>query len=175
MRAKLVLAVATVALIGIVAPGVARAAEPPNQRFIVIDRVRISGGDAEPTASVVVGHGVLDAAGRDEFQPSQADDPPNVDRGVFVFPQGTLAVRVTNLSFTGGTPDPRTCVVDFVQTGSWDITGGTGAYTGASGALSFTLQGTGMATRLPDGECAAGEGTFILLSTATGNLSLPMT
>jgi hypothetical protein len=32
-----------------------------------------------------------------------------------------------------------------------------------------------MATRLPDGECAVGEGTFILLSTATGNLSLPMT
>ena len=172
MKAKLVFAMASVALFGLVAPGAAHAAEPPNEQFTVIVRGRISGGDAEPTASVVVAHGVVDAVGRDEFQPSEPGDPPNVDRDVFVFPEGTLSVRVTNLSFTGGEPDPGTCIATFGQRGSWDITGGTGAYMGATGTESFILRGTGVATRLPDGGCAD-DATFILVSTATGNLSIP--
>jgi hypothetical protein len=173
MRAKLVLALASVTLMGLVSPDVAHAAEPPNEQFTVIVRGRISNGEAETTSSVVVAHGVVDAVGRDEFQPSQPGDPANVDRDVFVFPDGALLVRVTNLSFSGGEPDQNTCIATFGQRGSWDITGGTGAYMGATGTASFILRGTGVATRLPHGDCGD-DARFILVSTATGNLSIPM-
>ena len=173
MRARRVFALASVTLLGLVSPGVAHAAERPNEQFTVIVRGRISGGEVRPTSSVVVAHGVVDAVGRDEFQPSEPGDPPNVDRDLFVFSEGTLSVRVTNLSFTGGEPDPRTCIATFVQRGSWDITGGTGAYMGASGTASFILRGTGVATRLPNGDCGD-DARFILVSTATGNVSIPM-
>ena len=143
-----------------------------DQTFTVVIQGKLSDGNATPTRAVVVANGVINAVGSDQFLPSQPGDPPNVDRDLFTFPNGTLTIKVTNVTFSGGPPDPRSCVAQFAQTGTWDVIGGTGAYARASGGATFSLRGTGVAARLPGGGCAD-DATFVIVDRAAGDLVLP--
>jgi len=49
--------------------------------------------------------------------------------------------------------DPRSCTASPTSTGTFTITSGTGAFTGATGVLVFRAHGTIVANRGPSGEC----------------------
>lgn len=166
------IALAGLVLFGLTAPSSA-VATTGNQTFNDVVVGTITNGDVTPTHTVEVAHGVINAVGTDEFLPSQPGDPPNVDRGMITFPEGTISIKAANLTFAGGPPNPRTCIVKFTQTGTWDIVGGTGAYAGASGTLAYALRLVGTGNRLPGGSCDTSTGRFIIIQRVSGTLTIP--
>jgi hypothetical protein len=129
-RTLLALAVAGLAVIA--APGSAVAASG-NQSF----RTLTVGNNPQTNTRTVVAFGVINAAGTEQVNPGDN----GVVTAVWTFPSGKLFVTQNlNINFLGE-PVPPACIVTATITGTWTITGGTGAYAGASG--SGTLTGTG--------------------------------
>jgi hypothetical protein len=88
-------------------------------------------------------------------------------------PDGTIHVKDRGVE--SGSFDPATCTLHVHATGTWTITGGTGAYADAKGHGHFTAIGTLQATPDPNapGGCSFEEpptGTVII--DATGKVSL---
>ena len=69
----------------------------------------------------------------------------------FVFPNGTITLARTDNP--GGTGDfnPVACVGHFTNSGTYVLTGGTGAYAGISGGGTYSTWGTVVAARTPSG------------------------
>ena len=75
----------------------------------------------------------------------------DVDRVRIVFPKGTLyVVARENLSWR---PNFAACMGKARGGTTWKITGGTGAYRGASGGGTYTDGGTLLGARSADGTC----------------------
>lgn len=100
-----------------------------NESFTIIE--------PSPGGGPVIAHGAFSAAGTDvELSPNS-----DTGSGVFIFPGGTITAVHTTTSSTG-TFNPKTCVAHFQFSGTYVITGGTGAYAGASGSGTFQGRGT---------------------------------
>ncbi len=125
-------------------------------------------GGNQPTTSVVVASGALNAVGTDQYAPSQPGDPANVDRDTFMFPHGTLSSMVTKQ--IDQTTPLNACTVALKMAGTFQIDGGTGAYKGAHGSGTFTQQGIGFGAHLPSGGCSHDQGTYHIWGTDHGTL-----
>ncbi len=164
MKAKRVLgflAGATAMVVGLAGPA---SAVTGSQRFTVL----FSGETGKVFAA-----GVINGAGTD-VELSSTDNPDGSSSGVdqFVFPQGTLTV--THFENPGEFSfNPRSCVGRFSFTGTFTVTGGTGAYAGATGSGTDVGSGVFVAKRNPDGSCSEEEAFSNVVVRATGTLSVP--
>ena len=161
-------AVAAVLLVGLTGTAVAGAQTTSQSIFVYVQGAF---GGNQPTASVVVASGALNAVGTDQYAPSQPGDPANVDRDTFVFPHGTLSSMVTK-QVDQMTP-LNACTVALKMAGTFQINGGTGAYQGAHGSGTFTQQGIGFGAHLPSGGCSHDQGTYHIWGTDHGTLTIP--
>ena len=88
-----------------------------------------------------------------------------------VFPNGstfnTLTVQENSLAF-----DPRTCVARITGRSHLEITGGTGAYEGATGSGEVTFQAISIADRTPEG-CSRTDARTYSVAYITGTASVP--
>ena len=101
--------------------------------------------------SVVRAGGVFRGVGRVvELVPP---DPAGVSRDDLVFRGGTMHVVSTpgSLSFS---INPHSCLFTGTQQLSWDVTGGTGQFAGATGGFTGTVSTVALLARNPDGSCS---------------------
>ncbi len=124
----------SIVLLGVflVVPSSATAGESDGvQRFLLLS----TDPSQEGTPETVLAFGPIHAKGTDVVLSDTQD--------TFVFPDGTLAVthepKKSSESF-----DEVTCLFTFWERGSYWITGGTGAYAGASGRGNYTVMGQGV-------------------------------
>lgn len=122
-------------------PGNAQAEASGAQSFLVINRHGAEGR--------VVATGVLTSTGTVETPEGQRPTPFPV---VMTFEEGTLLLTVdpthNSLSF-----DPRSCVLSGAIFGVYQVTGGTGQLTGASGSGTFEGRVVMVFDRDAEGEC----------------------
>ena len=161
---------AIAALLLISVPGTTSASAQTASQRIFGYAQGVFGAD-QPTASLVAASGVVNAVGTDQFAPSQPGDPANVDRDTFIFPDGTLSSEVTKQVDEVTPTGP--CTVALTMAGTFQITGGTGAYQGAQGAGTFSQHGIGVGAPLPGGGCSHDQGTYYIWGTDRGTLTLP--
>ncbi len=149
MRKTVVAAiVAGIALVGF--PGGAAAQTTGRQTF-TLSQI----GD-QPEATVYA-TGPIRGVGRDIVVNEEFDDEAGtfVSEDILRFPDGDVFVTFTGQAAFDFNPD--TCVGKFSGTATYEITGGTGRYTGASGSGSGTFRGVFVAGRNPDGTCSEDE------------------
>ena len=102
--------------------------------------------------SVVRARGVFRGVGRVvELVPP---DSAGVSRDDLVFRSGTMHV-VSML----GTPlsssiNPHSCLFTGTSQNTWDVTGGTGQFDGATGRFAGTVSAVALLARNPDGSCS---------------------
>ena len=162
MRRMVYATVALVVAFGVLA-GPAAAERNLNQRFTLV--FQNSQDEAKILAS-----GPVSGAGTLYFV--DATDNPD---GSFIehyraeFRSGTFSFKIVgrNESFD---LDPATCVLRMVNTGTYSIADGTGAYTGISGEGTFTFRLTAVLERGPEG-CSE-EGNFVGVAKLSGISSL---
>ena len=65
------------------------------------------------------------------------------------------------------------CTFFYSERGTYQLTGGTGAYAGASGGGTYVLHDVFFAKTKPNGTCSQRAGHDVLLITATGHTTLP--
>jgi hypothetical protein len=82
--------------------------------------------------AVIIGNGPIHAHGRDVVVNGHTDK--------FVFPKGSITIKHRNTSQHQHF-DKVTCYGTFIQRGTYKVTGGTGAYSGASGHGKFVVRG----------------------------------
>jgi hypothetical protein len=159
-RAALSLLVAVVVLLGLPAPAWAQG----NQRFIGIST--IPGGNT----GTVVGTGPITGVGTFVLPEGQGPGPLPAQ---FSFTEGTVfATIVPNppvIDF-----NPRTCLVLIRTSGTFEVTGGTGPFAGASGGGTFAGRAFVLLARAPQGECQpeAEPQFFFGFVENTGNVTL---
>lgn len=137
----------------------AMAQTPRTETFTII----LAGGDNAP--GTVVASGPISGVGKDV-------SIGGGDTHAFVFPQGRVFTVAT---FTSETPtdDPLTCVQTDVFGGTFLITGGTGAFAGATGSGTFTGDGTIVTSRRHNGGCSQHQVFGLHVIHATGTVSVP--
>ena len=166
-KALLGAVVVAIALVGF--PGGAVAQTPGRQTFI-LSQV----GD-QPEATVYAS-GPIRGVGRDIVVNEEFDDEAGtfVSEDILRFRDGDVFV-----TFTGEAAfdfNPATCVGKFSGTATYEITGGTRRYTGASGSGSGTFRGVFVAGRNPDGSCSEDEDdelVSVFSATLRGSATLP--
>ena len=160
-KTKKIIVATLVAVTGMVAWAGPAPAASETQRFTVL-----LGGDVEPViaAGPVRGVGTLETVSH-QFNP---DDGSVVVLNRFVFHDGTLEV-----TFRGQAQleSVATCVTRTAIDGTFEVTGGTGQYEGASGGGTFTDRGTWVTRRGPEG-CSE-DGVFRAVIRATGVITVP--
>jgi hypothetical protein len=164
-RAMILVTGAALAVAG--TPGSAVAQESGRQQLAVVVRQEL--GAPQPIFSRVVASGVIDAVGTDRFLPSPDGDPNSYSR--YVFRDGTLSITTTPDTFDL-TQNPTSCIGRFTASGTWTISGGTGAYRGATGGGGLTAEGVVVAARTAQG-CSEDRGMLRGLIRETGQVSLP--
>ena len=123
--------------------GVAHAETASPQVFVVY------AVGAPGTPRTVVAAGAINAVGTVIIGGSQPGPGGSLlQQTTWVFPQGSLFVTLTYTSTT--TIDPQLCSSTSHLTGTWQITGGTGQYSGATG--SGTISGPNSAYFTRDAE-----------------------
>jgi len=140
-------AVTSIAVIGAVTGGSAASASPGSPRavsgteYVQVMSTSTAGGPAS-----VIARGVFTAAGEAHIGAGRV--------GTFAFPGGTIT-----LSHRSGRQapqvDPRTCLTVISQSGTYQITGGTGRYAGISGYGTYQLSLEFIFAR-SQGQCASG-------------------
>ena len=152
--------VAGIALVGF--PAGASAQTTGRQTFI-LSQV----GD-QPEATVYAA-GPIRGVGRDIVVNEEFDDEAGtfVSEDILRFRDGDVFVTFVGqatLEF-----NPESCVGKFTGTATYEITGGTRRYRGASGSGSGTFRGVFVAGRNPDGSCSEDEADE-LISVFSANL-----
>jgi hypothetical protein len=101
----------------------------------------------------------------------QAQDRPVTNtQDHFVFPDGSLTVNHNSTSQHQG---PQVgCVFWYRENGTYQLGGGTGAYTGASGGGTYQLMDVFFAKPTPNG-CSNHAGSNLLVIHAHGTTTLP--
>ena len=117
------------------------AADPENQRFIVIS----AGPPGAPRT--VIAAGTFNSIGTEVIE----SNPPGVSTARWVFPEGTLFV--TNTYTSQNQLDPATCVRTITLQGTWQITNATGALAGTTGGGTFYGPNRIFLNRTPGGDC----------------------
>jgi hypothetical protein len=138
---RIIVAIASITAVGVLTAGFATPAwadDPTGAQTFRTTTVRRDGADP---IRIVVASGVISSVGREVIlDQNQGPDGSNVVDAEFVFPQGTVFVTMTftvDFSIQG----PPVCMATTAINGTFVITGGTGAFQGASG--SGTLTGVG--------------------------------
>jgi hypothetical protein len=80
-------------------------------------------------------------------------DGENVHYVTLHFDQGSVSLEARATAEGWKSVDPRTCTARRVGRGTFTITGGTGAYEGATGEGTFTQGGIAIAQRTRSGKC----------------------
>lgn len=149
MKKTLVAAIVVgIALVGFAGPA---SAQTTGRQTFVLSQV----GD-QPEATVFAA-GPIRGVGTDIVVNEEFDDEAGtfVSEDVLRFRGGDVFV-----TFTGEAVfefDPVRCIGRLSGTATYEITGGTGRYTGASGSGSGTFRGTFVGGRNPDGTCSEEE------------------
>ncbi|MGH9224590.1 MAG: hypothetical protein ACRD2W_12625 [Acidimicrobiales bacterium] len=156
MKRKIGLAVLGLALVGLAAPA---GAQTGNQSFLIH-------GEGDDPATVVA-TGPTSGVGLD-FE-SEA-----TETAVFEFDGGGFAVDHPSDSDDFDF-DPRTCIGTDRFTGTYSLSGGSGAYAGVSGTGTYRGRAIFVAKRLPDGSCSEEEAPVLnfFIVRAHGTTTLP--
>jgi hypothetical protein len=130
-------------------------------------------GTRQVLFSVIHLRGVFDGDGRIVEVQNLPSDPQNVSRDDLVFPQGTLRIKSTSLSFSIKV-DPATCFATAHLTQTTQVTGGTRVFADATGRFDSTVDGTAILVRASDGTCDQNAAPVVEVDRirATGRLSL---
>lgn len=102
-------------------------------------------------SSVVVAEGAFKSVGR--FVELVPGDPVSQDD--LVFPGGTLHVINTLSSPSSFSINPHSCMFTGTAPLTWQVTGGTGQFAGATGILTGTVTGRALLGHNPDGSCSS--------------------
>ena len=124
-------------------------ADTGRQRFHVIYAGPLE-PDRPPTPTVIAS-GVIDGKGYQQLISQRPGSEPNTIEATseFVFPEGSVSVVFT-ATFDSRFIAPACTGINKV-TGNWMITGGTGAYTGATGEGTFSGHNILSGQKTPDG------------------------
>ncbi|HZZ96095.1 MAG TPA: hypothetical protein VFE19_03735 [Jatrophihabitantaceae bacterium] len=122
-HALLVLAVAGLAVIGLAAPASAKA-KSGTEHILALSN------SSSSKRYTVIGIGPIHARGVD-IQLSATKDR-------FKFPDGALLVK-HNPKHDHNMSDPKTCLQTYTESGTYTVTGGTGAYKTATGHGKYSL------------------------------------
>lgn len=114
-------------------------------------------GSRTVTGSVVIARGVFGGVGRFAELPRLPSDPANVSRDDLVFPGGTVHVVGTLGNPLSFSVNPHSCLFSGTSQLSWEVTGGTGQFAGATGSFTGTVTGRALLVRDPDGSCSQSE------------------
>lgn len=140
MRRLSVLGIGVAAAAGVLASPAAALAASSGPEQVVVYAVGPQG-----TPRTVVAAGVVNDIGTVVQGPSA----PFQANPTWVFPDGSLTVHI---GYTATMDDnDQACIFTSILTGTWQITGGTGAFTGASGGGTFSGPNTIYRTRTADG------------------------
>jgi hypothetical protein len=102
--------------------------------------------------SVVRAGGVFRGVGRVvELVPP---DAAGVSRDDLVFRGGTMHVVSTPGKLLSFSVNPHSCLFTGTQQFTWDVTGGTGQFAGATGSVTGTVSAVALLARNPDGSCS---------------------
>lgn len=161
-RATLSLLVAVAVLVGLPSPAWAQQA---NQRFIATST--IPGGNV----GTVVATGPITGVGTFVLPEGQGPGPLPAQ---FMFADGTVFVTIVP------TPpvidfNPQTCLVLIRTSGTFQITGGTGRFSGTTGSGTFAGRAFVLLARGSEGECDPEEEPqfFFGVVDNTGHVSVP--
>ncbi|MDQ3898272.1 MAG: hypothetical protein M3326_13680 [Actinomycetota bacterium] len=157
---------AVILVVGLASPALAETGG--GQDFFVV-----FAGPPGSTGSVVA-TGAFTGAGTVVTPEGQ---PPAGFPAVLTFPQGTLVLGISPTG-NGFQFDPRSCVVSGPIFGTYQVTGGTGQFLGASGSGTFQGQVFALFGRDAQGECvdpASGQPPVFLVQVIRnpGTLTLP--
>jgi hypothetical protein len=130
---------------------VSGASSTPIQYFTAVQ----TSADGSQT---IVAAGVISATGTDQQLGAHRDN--------FVFPNGTITVRHEPQT-QHQTFDSRTCVGTFTESGTYDVSHGTGDYTHATGSGVYNLTGVAQGC-----DRSAPPTSFVLTINAHGPLTL---
>jgi len=98
----------------------------------------------------------------------------NTGTDLFVFAGGTFKVTHTGKSMSQS-GNAKTCFVEFIDKGTYKLSGGTGKYEGISGHGTFIVTAIGIAPKTKAGTCNqnANPVAFQQIISASGPVSLP--
>lgn len=113
-------------------------AESGRQDFVITYAGSLAAALTNSPGRTVIATGVITGVGEEEFL-SQQEGPSGtfVGSSNFVFPEGSVTVSVEGVAephFFG----PGGCFIRNTIRGTYEITGGTGAFSGASGSGEFS-------------------------------------
>jgi hypothetical protein len=132
-------ATGAVALTGLPAAGAA-----PAPAASGTEHFQLMSTNGNTNGQPIVATGLFTAGGHDHVVNNSTDK--------FVFPNGTITVKHSN----GHGPqrfDPRTCLMQISQHGTYHLTGGTGAYASITGHGRYQLHILGVGARDANGKC----------------------
>jgi hypothetical protein len=147
-----VAAVAVLALMGSAGP--AAAATTGRQTFSIV---------SQNDKATVTASGPVSGTGKDVV----VND--NTDR--FVFSKGNVTVVHTPGS-SHESFNPQSCTATFSERGTFQVTGGTGKYKGATGNGTYDARGTFVGTHTAEG-CSDAGGTSVFFVNAKGTVTIP--
>lgn len=161
--------VAGVALVGASGPGLAATTGAETFRTITY-------GNTPPNTRRVFGIGPINGAGTEKLLGMQP--LPNGSTQVKLewdFPAGNVFVTMVSFQNFQGDPVPPTCEATANVSGTYTITGGTGAYAGVSGGGTVTGVGQVFAVYDPVTKTCSEDQANLFLNqkTLTGSVSLP--
>ena len=130
-----------------------------NQQFTVVSAGTLG------AARTVIARGVFNSFGTEVIE----SNPPGASTVRWIFPEGT--VFVTNTYTADIVLDPVTCLRTVTLSGTWEVTGGTGLFSGASGSGTFSGPNRILLTRTPEG-CAPPPVILVQIFQFSGHLSL---
>jgi len=138
-------AVAGLVVVWPTSPASAQTSGPESfSGFLVVTGVS---GERVELASNIRARGVFNGTGKIIELPPQPGDPENMDRDDLVFRQGTLHLFSFVQDFQIVSFDPNSCRLVVTVTQSTQFAGGTGIFTGASGAGTGRVDGSGLGQR----------------------------
>ncbi len=143
MKRLMLAALATLTTVGGMAGPALAAGAPRTENVTIIFNFPASGPNETGRA---IGTGAVTGVG------TATTGEGDVFPVTIAFPQGTINAIVTS-GPTDERPNFTACVNSFSGTDTIQITGGTGAFAGASGSGTDTNQGVIVAPRNPDGTC----------------------
>lgn len=150
----------------VAAPASASPAPARSQTFIVY-----GAGTSFDTPSTIIAIGPVSGVGREEIVDDRSGEDTQDFTTRWIFPTGSVTLEVRGTTTT--TFDPTSCAGVVTGTIEWTITGGTGAYAGATGGGSGTLVNRFVTQREPGG-CSHDDAVFtVFVGRLSGEAAVP--
>ena len=162
--------VAGVLVLGFAGPALADAGP---QRFVLTFSGPLARALANDPGRRVIASGVITGVGEEEFLSQGPGPSPGTFVGAsnFVFPEGTVGVEVEG-TVAEQHFGPGGCFLRNTISGSFTITGGTGAFAGATGGGTFTGVNLVFGS-VSDGGCSADDARLVSSVRLTGTIDVP--